>query len=1062
MRKITLFLALMVAMVTTAFAATPAEEVTVTKTKVALTTVEGQPGYVSCPQEHNALNPGNLDGDGVYGMLDGDPTTYMHTAWKNTPAGPHYFEVDMGENNSIGKFCFDYVSRSGGTDDYAREFTIKGSNDKSDFELITVVDFGSEAKKGSSHTSEVLGSDEKTYRYLRFEVTNTNMQPGYSCRTYFHAAEFALYTVKEEAAVEPEEPEATEGIDTSKEYYLYSSWNYSMNSGYLTIGTKSGADYGVVCMSNNKKAFKLTASGEGYILSTLNNSMPGMEYTEYIDCSDAKKVGNNAMSGSVLYFEKQDNGKYYIRSGNGYFNIAMISYGTDGSGYHVFSNGAMTDAAEWELVAVAAEPEAPAAEPLTYVSHTPNTPVERITEISIVFSKDVQAVNGMIKLKNGGNVTTAFSSTDVNINGSTVTYYLMSPVKISGVYTLEFPAEAIVATDGGKNAEAITLTINVEAAAAAPTFKSSSFGPKVNYTNCYSLEEIKVEFSENIEIASTEALELKNGEVVVATITDMEVLEGKNLYLYLDEPLSNEVTTTYSIVIPAGYVKTVGTDLVLATDVTISNIKVVAPFVIKNITPANGETVEAIENIVIECNNAIFDYNYNNYIKLKNTADGSEIAIAKEDYTIDGNVLTITPSAAIPNGTYTLAGLNNITNTSYTAVYNAPEYTITVAAPELDALVPTSYAKNAANDYELKGVKINFDRAVKKAADVTEYGKIVNAEGNTVAVLDALMGANGSAYYATPYTDTAITIPGTYKVVVYGDVIYSADGEAVFKGAEYEFEVAELPAPKVVSIDAPTGTVTSMDWYLEYGITISNTRKVVLADDKTVTYTVGEEVFEAELSVYGSGINYSIGIYFDWQVTYPYGDYTLTIPAGLYTVNGVANAEEVYTFTYAEPTPTPGEGEGGEGGEVEPVTVTVTPASGSVVEQIDAIQVLFSDAAMYGNIGYLYMYDQNENMYLLAPAPDYGTGVFVPVNMLDDQPIVITEPGTYTISLASLAEFGLTGDMVFSWTIGETTAIDAVDAEAENAVIYDLTGRRVEKITKAGIYVINGVKKVVK
>ena len=45
---------------------------------------------------------------------------------------------------------------------------------------------------------------------------------------------------------------------------------------------------------------------------------------------------------------------------------------------------------------------------------------------------------------------------------------------------------------------------------------------------------------------------------------------------------------------------------------------------------------------------------------------------------------------------------------------------------------------------------------------------------------------------------------------------------------------------------------------------------------------------------------------------------------------------------------------------------------------------------------------------------------------------------------------------------GVTTAIDSVNAQAESAEIYDLTGRRVEKITKAGIYVINGVKKVVK
>ncbi len=412
----------------------------------------------------------------------------------------------------------------------------------------------------------------------------------------------------------------------------------------------------------------------------------------------------------------------------------------------------------------------------------------------------------------------------------------------------------------------------------------------------------------------------------------------------------------------------------------------------------------------------------------------------------------------------TLLTLTSVTPFAYADAMAAADAAIAeFEAPALEAFVPTSYAKNASNDYELKGVKINFAEVVKKA-DVTEFGKIVDAEGNTVAVLNSLMGANGtSATYATPYSSTAVTTPGTYKVIVYSGVFFNADGTKEFKGAEYEFEVAELPAPEVESIDAPAGTVNNMDWYLDYGITIYNTREVVLADDKTVTYTVGEEVFEAELFVGGTGINRSISISFPWDVTYPYGDYILTIPAGLYTVNGVANEAEVYNFSYAKPTPTPGEGEGGEGGEVEPVTVTVTPASGTVVEQIEAVQVLFSNEMMYEKIGYLYMFDQNDNLYYLAPAPDYGTGVFVPVNIMNDAPIVITEPGTYTINLASYAEFGLTGDMEFSWTIeGVTTAIDSVNAEAENAVIYDLTGRRVEKITKAGIYVINGVKKVVK
>ncbi|MBO5872333.1 MAG: hypothetical protein J6Q75_06815, partial [Bacteroidaceae bacterium] len=42
----------------------------------------------------------------------------------------------------------------------------------------------------------------------------------------------------------------------------------------------------------------------------------------------------------------------------------------------------------------------------------------------------------------------------------------------------------------------------------------------------------------------------------------------------------------------------------------------------------------------------------------------------------------------------------------------------------------------------------------------------------------------------------------------------------------------------------------------------------------------------------------------------------------------------------------------------------------------------------------------------------------------------------------------------------ETTSIDTVDAEAQNAVIYDLSGRRAKKVNK-GVYIVNG-KKVIR
>ena len=48
------------------------------------------------------------------------------------------------------------------------------------------------------------------------------------------------------------------------------------------------------------------------------------------------------------------------------------------------------------------------------------------------------------------------------------------------------------------------------------------------------------------------------------------------------------------------------------------------------------------------------------------------------------------------------------------------------------------------------------------------------------------------------------------------------------------------------------------------------------------------------------------------------------------------------------------------------------------------------------------------------------------------------------------------------WTVSGDNAIKVVAPEAGEQVIYDLLGRRIEKITGAGIYIVNGKKVVIK
>ena len=46
----------------------------------------------------------------------------------------------------------------------------------------------------------------------------------------------------------------------------------------------------------------------------------------------------------------------------------------------------------------------------------------------------------------------------------------------------------------------------------------------------------------------------------------------------------------------------------------------------------------------------------------------------------------------------------------------------------------------------------------------------------------------------------------------------------------------------------------------------------------------------------------------------------------------------------------------------------------------------------------------------------------------------------------------------FRFAFGGTTAIEKVESRNEKEEIYDLTGRRIERITEPGIYIIDGKK----
>lgn len=65
--------------------------------------------------DHNALNPNEQDGGGILALLDGETSTFFHSAWKNMPSEDHYLEITLPDGG-YDAFSFSMLSRAANSD----------------------------------------------------------------------------------------------------------------------------------------------------------------------------------------------------------------------------------------------------------------------------------------------------------------------------------------------------------------------------------------------------------------------------------------------------------------------------------------------------------------------------------------------------------------------------------------------------------------------------------------------------------------------------------------------------------------------------------------------------------------------------------------------------------------------------------------------------------------------------------------------------------------------------------------------------------------------------------
>ena len=817
-----------------------------------------------------------------------------------------------------------------------------------------------------------------------------------------------------------------------------------------------------------------------------------------------------------------------------------------------------------EVLGAGETPDQPTVEPIKVVKVTPDTPVGEIKEITIEFSDDIMSDPNYQDPANTGTGTDATAGTGTvyiylgnqgnalnvkSINGKVLTVGCDLAINTAGEYALIIKEGRIVRASDNTPV-VLTKDDNVKF--------TIEGGPKMTTKNVKATTELKniqLKFDSEIELAAEHNVTeinvyVKGTETVAGTINLAGVTIDENeknvINLPLNAAIAPEETTTYTVSIPANWIVKKSNGKAFEGKKNLE-CQVQIPLAIVNINPTTGSTVEAIENIVIEYNQAVTKYN-NITVKLVNKADNSEIAL---DAAVEGKVLTLTPTAAVPNGEYTFN--DKITWIVYDAVLGTmatdPNYTITVNAPVVAEPIEPSEVELGLDQDGLSSIKFYFEENVT-ADDAEVYATVYDAENNEVLVFNEKTQYVPKEIMFNNKSWKSVTALGTYKIVVTANI--KSESGKVFKGGEYTATIE-------LSISADYEEWKSVMSYVPTEAGIMANAEFTVDTEKDVTMTVNGETYKAQVEAEGT----YIGIYFGENLPeVKDAEYTFTIPAGFYTVNDVANEEVVKTFTYAPPMPIilcdkewvdlsvltqietihvkpnyqagvwyvaaneeenapkayiTAEGkepvyatatydnnagtpvltfeqtitEEGEYtlvipagvfvdindeltftltvGEVEvpvvkPLTFTITPAEGKV-DAISEIHVVYSDIITPAN-WQITVYGADGTEYIFQDS--YADLPWNEIKYVPADGNAITAAGTYTVYGADLGVYYKDAPVSFdgedyTWTIGEVeTAIEGVDAEAEDAVIYDIAGRRIEKITNAGIYIVNGKKVVVK
>ncbi|MBO5665352.1 MAG: chitobiase/beta-hexosaminidase C-terminal domain-containing protein, partial [Bacteroidaceae bacterium] len=609
----------------------------------------------------------------------------------------------------------------------------------------------------------------------------------------------------------------------------------------------------------------------------------------------------------------------------------------------------------------------------------------------------------------------------VIVDENTIELTFNKPIEDNGDYRVVLPAGLFTLNPDGlaMPSAKVQNTITVE----NPNMLEITYANPDNGAQVKSIEYLYFEYSQNIfDQVDGAVITNENGDEFPLTVTYTdgwgESTPYNALCLKTAEPIT--VPGVYTFVLKKEYAYT-ESNVRLAEDITYT-FTIVEGLKITSITPANGAEVEAIEDILIEFNKEITCMAEAFYM----TSDkGAEYFLTPSFNDKDGNELPYnsirlvaeTPITAA--GTYTLYIEDyNIGTTDWMNMEILPAQTLTFIIP-------------GESGGEGEG---EVDYTPTYTGNVERYDRNVTAVTLNDNRFDLLTNDQSSCYVDATETVTFTVTAGT---VVKANVEHK--GEWVHHAVFIDFDGDGFTAGIEEGSEwKPAGDLVAYAFYNnggssdEYGY------------NSVGTYMSGQDRHMPEIPEFTAPTEpglYRIRFVQDWCSIDPNGDSDGKF--GDFMGNGGQIIDVMLEVVEAAP-------------ELPALEITGhTPAE--PVEKLETITITFSDE-IEGTFDMMAM----SQIYLGSRSN--GCSFAVEGNVLTITPFnAITTPGEYALVIpaglitrkANGEDVTLNGEITF--TVVEPTGIEGVDAEIEHT-IYDLTGRRIETITKAGIYIVNGKK----